>query len=80
MHELGVLREIVKTVSKVMENNNIKSLSYITLEVGFDSGFVPYYLTKLFPIAADSYPQFVKTVLNISTVPGKGLVIKEIAY
>ena len=80
MHELGVLREIVKTVSKAVEENKIKRVRYITLEVGDCSGFVPYYLTKLFPIAADSYPPLKKTYLNISPVPGKGLVIKEIAY
>ena len=80
MHELGVLRQIVKTVGRITEQNHIEQVKHITLEVGETSGFVPYYLTKLFPAAADAYRELHKTELRISMVPGKGLVIKEIGY
>lgn len=80
MHELGVLRQIVKTVGRVMEQNQIRRVKYIELEVGETSGFVPYYLTKLFPVAADAYPALQRTELRISMVSGKGLLIKEIGY
>ena len=80
MHELGVLRHIVKTVMRIAEEQYIAQISHIALEVGDASGFVPLYLTKLFPVAADSYPALQKTELRINTVPGRGLVIKEIGY
>ena len=80
MHELGVLHQIVKTVNRVTEENKILVVKHITLEVGEASGFVPYFLTKLFPVAADAYDSLQKTQLRISTAPGKGLMIKEIGY
>ena len=80
MHELGVLRQIVKTVSRIAEQNRIGQVAHITLEVGEASGFVPLYLTKLFPVATDACPVLQKTRLHISTVPGRGLFIKEIGY
>ena len=80
MHELGVLRQIVKTATRITEEHQIAQISYIALEVGETSGFVPQYLTKLFPVAADSSPALQGTALRISEVPGSGLVIKEIGY
>ena len=80
MHELGILIQVVKVVMKVVEQNCIEKVKHITLEVGEASGFVPHYLKKLFPIAADAYPAFKKTTLYITTVIGKGLSVKEIGY
>ena len=80
MHELGVLLQIVKTVDKIAKNENISAVRYIALEVGNDSGFVPMYLSKLFPAAADACPQFERTQLRIIPVPGSGLNIREIGY
>ena len=80
MHELGVLCQIVKTVDRVTEQNNISRVHYIALEVGASSGFVPAYLHKLFPVAADDHPTLQHAELRIDTVSGTGLVIKEIGY
>ena len=80
MHELGVLRHIVKTVSRLTEQHHISLVSHITLEVGETSGFVPRYLTRLFPVAADQCPALQGTELRLTAVPGSGLVIKEIGY
>jgi len=80
MHELGALRQIVKTVNRVAQENKIRQIRHIALEVGDASGFVPHYLTRLFPVAADSLPLLQETELRIAVVPGKGLLIKEIGY
>jgi len=80
MHELGVLRQIVKIVNRVTEQNRIQRVKHIALEVGEASGFVPDYLTKLFLVAADPYPTLQKTELRICVVAGNGLLIKEIGY
>ena len=80
MHELGVLRQVVKTVNRIAEQNNIGRIKHLTLEVGETSGFVPHYLTRLFPAAADGFPLLQETELRISMVSGGSLVIKEIGY
>ena len=80
MHELGVLLQIVKTVDRITKEEKISWVRYIALEVGTDSGFVPMYLSKLFPAAADACPQFERTQLRIIPVPGSGLNIREIGY
>ena len=47
MHELGVLHQVVKTARRIAEENQIRRIKHITLEVGVVSGFVPQYLTIL---------------------------------
>ena len=80
MHELGVLNQVVKAVIRTAEQNRICRIRYITLEVGDASGYVPYYLQKLFPVAADRFPALQGADLRLQTVPGKGLLIKDIGY
>lgn len=80
MHELGVLRQIVGTVERISAQNSIGAVAYIALEVGCESGFVPAYLHKLFPVATDGHPVLSHTELRVATVSGVGLVIKEIGY
>ena len=80
MHELGVLRQIVKTVDTVAKQNNISRVKHITLSVGEASGFVPVFLTKLFPVAIESIPRLSGSELKIEMVPGRGLQIKDLGY
>ena len=80
MHELGVLHQVVKTVHRIAEENQIRRIKHITLEVGETSGFVPQYLTKLFPVAVDASPVLKRAKLRIEMVGGRGLSIKEIGY
>ncbi len=80
MHELGVLYQIVKKVSKIADQNSIHSIKHITLEVGTESDYVPAFLQKLFPIAVDRIPMMQNTELKLEFVSGKQLVIKEIGY
>ena len=80
MHELGILRHIVKTVENISIENKISKVKHITLEVGKASGFVPRYLIKLFPLAIDHHPVLKKVKLCIIEVAGEKLLIKEIGY
>ena len=80
MHELGVLMATVKTVSKIAAQNNINKVKHITLEVGEESGYVPLYLRKLFPVAVDSFPTLREAELKLQMAPGKNLQIKDIGY
>jgi len=80
MHELGVLHQIAKTVSRIAKENHIKNIRHIALEVGELSGFVPQYLRKLYPVAAEAFPVLRRAELRISVIQGNGLSIKEIGY
>ena len=77
MHELGILRQIVRVVERAANQSIIQSVKFITLEVGNESGIVPYYMRKLFPVAVDSVPLLRNTELHIRIVHGNGLVIKR---
>lgn len=80
MHELGVLVQAVKTVDNIAKKQNIKQIKHMTLEVGEESGFLPVFLEKLFPIAIEHYPVMSKAELRIEETTGRGLIIKEIGY
>lgn len=80
MHELGILRHIVRTVERVAADNSITAISHITLDVGQESTFVPTYLTKLFPVAIDDNPLLQNATLRINAVEGTGLIIRDIGY
>lgn len=80
MHELSVLKKAITTVSDTAEQHNIQRIKYITLEIGEDSTFVPMFFQKLYPVAIDGLDLFRDSELKLLSVPGKGLVIKEIGY
>ena len=80
MHELGILKHAIKTVSDIAIKNNIETIKFITLEVGKDSTFVPIFFEKLFPVAIEDNHLFSQAKLKIEISEGKGLVIKEIGY
>lgn len=80
MHELGVLYQAVRTVSRIAAEHDIQRIKHITLEVGTESTFVPAYLEKLFPLAIDRTPALKDAQLRLRTVPGQGLTISEIGY
>ncbi len=80
MHELGILKHAIKTVSDIAIKNNIETIKFITLEVGKDSTFVPIFFEKLFPVVIEDNHLFSQAKLKIEIAEGKGLVIKEIGY
>ena len=80
MHELGILRQLVGVVRKTADKNRIRAIKFITLEVGDESGVVPYYMEKLFPVAVDAVPLLKNAELRIRMVCGRGLVIRDIVY
>ena len=69
-----------KQIENVANSNGIKTIKYITLEVGLDSSYLPLFFEKLFPVAIEGLTLFENSKLNIETVPGRNLIIKEIGY
>ena len=46
MHELGVVFYVVKDVKKVAEENNVRKVSAVTIELGEVSAVIPEYLVE----------------------------------
>lgn len=80
MHELGVLMQAVKTVDQIAQQHKIKQIKHMTLEIGEESGFLPIFFEKLFPIAIENYPVLTKAELRMERTLGRGLLVKEIGY
>ena len=80
MHELGVLLQAVKTVNRIAEENRIEKIRHMTLEIGDESGFLPVFFEKLFPVAIEKFPVLADAELRMEMTAGKGLCIKEIGY
>jgi len=80
MHELGVLTQVVRTVTRIAKENKINKIQFISLDVGESSSFVPVFLEKLYPVAIDQNPLLENSKLKIHMVPGTGLQIRDIGY
>ncbi|MCR5137597.1 MAG: hydrogenase maturation nickel metallochaperone HypA [Oscillospiraceae bacterium] len=65
MHELGTIYYVIDTVEKLMEENDLKAVSSITLEVGEVSGIIPEYLQDFWLYAREKTDHFQQTELRI---------------
>lgn len=77
MHELGVLCQAVRLVEKKAASCSVGAVKFMTLEVGQESGYVPLFFQKLFPVAVENIPLLKNAQLIIETVPGCGLSVRE---
>ena len=80
MHELGVLYQAIRTIERIAAEQRIQTIRYVTLEVGTESTYVPMYLEKLFPVAAERFLVTKEAELRLQMVSGRSLMIKEIGY
>ena len=51
MHEMSLLAGIVKTVTRVAEQNEVQRIEKIVLQIGEFSSVIPDYLRRVYPIA-----------------------------
>ena len=81
MHELGVLRMAARTAVRAAEQNHVSNIKFFTLEIGDESGYVPLFFEKYFPIIREEFPALAQAELRMETVPGgRRLLVKEIGY
>lgn len=81
MHELGVLRMAARAAVRAAEQNNVRAIKFFTLEIGDESGFVPLFFEKYFPIIREEFPSLSEAELHMETVPGgRQFLLKEIGY
>ena len=72
MHELGIVLEIFELIEEISQEQNLKEISSVTVEVGELSGVIPEYLAECWKAARLS-SQFEHTELNLITIPATAL-------
>ena len=70
MHELSYILDIIDTVNGALENDSIKEVKTIVVDVGKMSGVVPFYLDKYFEEAKKG-TIFSNTKLEINEIDVK---------
>lgn len=69
MHELGLMDAVIRTVGKIIKEENLTHVSKIVLEIGELSGTVPHFITDCFQAVVADTP-YEDTELVVESVPG----------
>ena len=69
MHELSAIVGALKTIEKVMNEQNLTKVDTIVLQIGEFSGIVPSYIEEYFPTAVFR-TRFEGARLELETIPG----------
>ena len=69
MHEIGLLRQLVRTVRAFASEHHIPAVSEVTVDCGELSLVIPEYLQELYPVATKG-SMLEGTRLNIHIIPG----------
>ena len=69
MHEVGIIKAMLKTIEGVMEQQHLTKVEKIVLQVGELSGVVPRYMEVCFPTAVHN-TRFQDTKLELDIIPG----------
>lgn len=66
MHEIGVARSMVKTVTDFAGQNDIKEVAEIVLDIGELSLVIPKYVEDIYPVVVgDTWLKDTKLVINV---------------
>ncbi len=69
MHEIGIVRQILRTVTEFAETNQIRDIREVVVDCGELSLVIPAYLEQVYPaVVKDSILQ--SASLRVNTVPG----------
>ena len=69
MHEIGIVRQLVRTVTAFAAENGVRDIREVVVDCGELSLVIPEYVEELYPVVAkDSILKDAK--LTIRTVPG----------
>ena len=69
MHEIRVVRSMVKTVTDFTGQNDIKEVAEIVLDIGELSLVIPKYVEDIYPVVVgDTWLKDTKLVINV--IPG----------
>ena len=69
MHEIGLLRQLVRTVTSFAAENDVHDIAEVAVDCGELSLVIPEYLEELYPVAVKG-SMLENTKLTIHIVPG----------
>ena len=69
MHEIGLLRQLVRTVTAFAAENDVHDIAEVAVDCGELSLVIPEYLEELYPVAVKG-SMLENTKLTIRIVPG----------
>ena len=69
MHEIGVVRSMLKTLTDYCEENAVPNVEEIVLDIGELSLVIPKYVEDIYPVVAKE-TRFAGTKLIINVIPG----------
>ncbi len=72
LHELGIVFDIIKTVTAFAERNAVTTIDTLVLQIGELSSVVPKYIEDCYPAAVDG-TAMEDTKLEIEIMPGNGM-------
>lgn len=76
MHELGLLVETARTVTRVAAENGVDRVTVIALDIGEASGALPELFTECFPVVQERYPVIADAKLEMNMIPSKALCLE----
>ena len=69
MHEIGVVRQVVRTVEDFARENGITEIAEIVLDIGELSLIIPKYVEDIYPVATEG-SILEKAKLTMNVIPG----------
>ncbi len=69
MHELGIVVHITKTLKGIAEENQLKEIASVSLELGEVSGIIPEILTDCWNYYRKKFPLIEEAELKFDTLP-----------
>ena len=69
MHELGIVKHVMRTLTDVAAENDLKIIGGVTLEIGEVSGVVVEQLTDCWDYFSKKDPLFERASLKVETIP-----------
>ena len=69
MHEMGIILHLAKTLEETTEQEQIKKITRVTLEVGEVSGILTDYFTDCWNYFRRKHPVLESAELDLQTLP-----------
>lgn len=69
MHEINIVRQVMRTVEAFAKENDIHEISEIVLDIGELSLIIPEYIDDIYPVVAQG-TMFENTKLIMNNIPG----------
>lgn len=69
MHELSIVTHVAKTLDEVAEENNLKKIGSVTLEIGEVSGIMTDYFEDCWNYFKVKHPVLKDSILKIEMIP-----------